>query len=99
MTRMVYTIRGMDCAEEIAVLQREVGPLVGGEANLAFDLLNGKMTVLLPEGTSSAEALRQAVARTGMEAIPWQESVPHRGQTPSGNAMAALSCASPAPCA
>jgi Cd2+/Zn2+-exporting ATPase len=74
MTRVTFTIRGMDCAEEVAVLQRELGPLVGGEAHLAFDLLNGKMTVLLPEGTSSAEAIRHAVARTGMEAIPWQES-------------------------
>ena len=34
----------MDCAEEVAVLRREVGPLVGGEGHLDFDILNGKMT-------------------------------------------------------
>ena len=47
-----FKIHGMDCAEEIAVLKREVGPLVGGEANLAFDLLNGKM--ILSEGASAS---------------------------------------------
>jgi Cd2+/Zn2+-exporting ATPase len=74
MKNVVFKIRGMDCAEEVAVLQRELGPLVGGEANLTFDVLNGKMTVRMPAETSSEEALRHAVRRTGMEAIPWQES-------------------------
>lgn len=44
--KRAFKIHGMDCAEETAVLKREVGPLVGGEANLAFDLLNGKMVLL-----------------------------------------------------
>jgi len=51
MTRKVIEIRvhGMDCAEEAGVLKREVGPLVGGEQNLTFDILNGKMTgICLP---------------------------------------------------
>lgn len=39
---MQFRIHGMDCAEEVAVLKREVGPLVGGEERLAFDLLNGR---------------------------------------------------------
>ena len=72
-----FRIHGMDCAEEIAVLKREVGPLVGGESNLAFDLLNAKMIV--SEGVSaSSEAVLKAVARTGMNAEPWQENA---GQT------------------
>ena len=69
---MIFKIHGMDCAEEIVVLKREVGPLVGGEANLAFDLLNAKMIV--SEGASaSSEAILKAVASTGMNAEPWQE--------------------------
>lgn len=40
-----FRIHGMDCAEEVTVLKREIGPLVGGESNLAFDILNGKMIV------------------------------------------------------
>jgi Cd2+/Zn2+-exporting ATPase len=74
MKRVAFKIRGLDCAEEVTVLQRELGSLVGGEANLAFDILAGKMTVLLAEETGSEEAIRQAVARTGMAAIPWHES-------------------------
>ena len=70
---MIFKIHGMDCAEEIAVLKREVGPLVGGENNLAFDLLNAKM-IVLEEATASSEAILKAVAGTGMNAEPWQEN-------------------------
>ncbi|MCZ7645692.1 MAG: heavy metal translocating P-type ATPase [Planctomycetota bacterium] len=70
---MKFQIRGMDCAEEVAVLKREVGPLVGGEANLSFDILNGVMTVqakafILPNDVIAA------VERTGMHAEPWSEA-------------------------
>ena len=40
-----FRITGLDCAEEVAVLKREVGPVVGGEERLAFDVLNGRMIV------------------------------------------------------
>ena len=60
----------MDCAEEVAILKREVGPKVGGEQFLAFDILNGTMTVL-PSGASSSESeISLAVGRTGMRAEP-----------------------------
>jgi Cd2+/Zn2+-exporting ATPase len=74
MQSVVFKMCGRDCAEEVAVLQRELGPLVGDEAHLTFDVLNGKMTVRMPAETSSKEALRHAVSRTGMAAIPWQKS-------------------------
>lgn len=64
----------MDCAEEVTALQTALGPLVGGEANLTFNLLNGTLTVRMPEEVNNAEAIRHAVSRMGMEAIPWQES-------------------------
>ncbi len=70
--RMAFKVHGMDCAEEVAVLKREVGPVVGGEEYLAFDILNAKMTV--SEGASaSSEVILKAVADTGMNAEPWQE--------------------------
>lgn len=31
-----FRIRGMDCADEVAVLKRAVGPIVGGEDRLSF---------------------------------------------------------------
>ncbi|HYN22648.1 MAG TPA: heavy metal translocating P-type ATPase [Thermoanaerobaculia bacterium] len=69
-----FKIRGMDCAEEIATLRREVGPLVGGEDRLAFDLLKAKMTVhALPAGITE-RAVVQAVERTGMRAQVWRET-------------------------
>jgi Cd2+/Zn2+-exporting ATPase len=65
-------VQGLDCAEEVAVLRREIGPLVGGEDKLAFDVLNGRMTVLEEAPRISAEDIRQAVRRTGMTAVEWR---------------------------
>jgi Cd2+/Zn2+-exporting ATPase len=60
--RMQFRIRGMDCAEEIAILKRAVGPLVGGEEHLAFDLPGG-------EGVRDrARALGRAVLAKAREA-------------------------------
>lgn len=67
-----FKIQGMDCAEEIAVLKREIGPLVGGEDRLAFDLLNAKMTVRLEGPPVTAEAILAAVSKTGMKAASWK---------------------------
>ncbi len=66
-----FRIRGMDCAEEVEVLKREVGPLVGGESHLAFDILRGKMTVKAP--ARATPDIIQAVNNTGMRAEPWVE--------------------------
>ena len=72
--KMQLKIRGMDCAEEIAILKREVGPLVGGEDRLGFDLLKAKMTVAVPAGKEITEReVVQAVERTGMRAQVWRE--------------------------
>jgi len=69
-TRLVFKVDGMDCADEVAVLKREVGPLVGGEDRLVFDLLAGKMTAE-PVGPLDPVSIQEAVAKTGMRAIPW----------------------------
>jgi Cd2+/Zn2+-exporting ATPase len=63
-----FRITGLDCAEEVAVLKREVGPVVGGEERLAFDVLNGRMIVSeLPVGVES-RAIVDAVKRAGLGA-------------------------------
>lgn len=64
----------MDCAEEVAVLKREVGPVVGGEDRLRFDILNGKMTVHPPAPEVTPEAIIRAVTRTGMRAEAWRDA-------------------------
>src|SRR3546814_17843163 len=62
MARHTFKVSGLDCAEEVAILKREIGPLVGGADHLAFDVLNGRMMVLKDAEAISTEALRKAVA-------------------------------------
>jgi Cd2+/Zn2+-exporting ATPase len=61
----------MDCAEEVDVLRREIGPLVGGESHLTFDILRGKMRVNSP--SAAASDIIRAVNKTGMQAELWVE--------------------------
>lgn len=65
---VVLKIGGMDCAEEVSVLKREIGPLVGGEQYLAFDILKGQMTVLSAAPFADTQRIVQAVQKTGMSA-------------------------------
>jgi len=60
----------MDCAEEVAALKHDLGPLVGGDENLTFDILNAKMGVV--SEISNVEII-QSVARAGMHAEVWSE--------------------------
>ena len=76
MTRFVFKIQGMDCPEEVAVLRRAVGPVVGGADRMSCDLLNGTMTVSLPEGAAHPGPIMQAVRKTGMHASLWPEEEP-----------------------
>lgn len=66
-----FKVRGMDCAEEVSVLRRAVGPVVGNPDYLAFDVLNGRMTVLDKARDIPESAILKAVAATGMSATPW----------------------------
>lgn len=74
--KLEFRVHGMDCAEEIAILRREVGPVVGGEDQLAFDLLRGKMTV---SSDTPATSITSAVSRTGMRAERWTDVAPEAG--------------------
>lgn len=69
----VFKVHGMDCGDEVAALKREVGPVVGGEDKLAFDLVNGRMSVLSTAEALPIELIEKAVLRTGMSAELWQE--------------------------
>lgn len=62
-----FKITGMDCAEEVVILRRDVGPLVGGEENLSFDILNGVMKVTAGQVIDQA-AIAKSVAASGMRA-------------------------------
>src|SRR5690349_4231684 len=75
MKRVVFKIQGMDCAEEVAALRRTVGPVVGSADYLSCDILNGTMTVCLPEDLTNINTIVQAVQRTGMHASLCQDAV------------------------
>ena len=76
-----FRIRGLDCAEECAILRREVGPVVGGEEHLSFDILRGRMSVTGGR-PMPVDAVIKAVARTGMHAQLWtagdERQAPHQ---------------------
>jgi len=71
--RWEFKVEGLDCAEEVAILKRSVGPLVGGEDHLAFDVLSGKMVVLDPRDPLTRAQIVSQVGATGMKAEAWSE--------------------------
>jgi Cd2+/Zn2+-exporting ATPase len=68
--KQIYRIEGMDCAEEVAALKHALRD-VAGIADLRFDVLNGKMTVVPSPVGFEPETIIAAVASTGMRAAPW----------------------------
>lgn len=64
---LLFQVEGLDCRNEVAVLKRELGPLVGGEGWLAFDTTKGLMTVA-PQWLATADNIIDRIAPTGMRA-------------------------------
>jgi len=78
--QLAFKIHGMDCAEEVAILKRELGPLVDDIEQLRFDVLNGKLIVEAGDDLSQ-EQIVHAVNKTGMRAEAWKDVEP---ETKSG---------------
>ena len=66
-------IHGMDCAEEVTLLKRELIPLLGDEDRLGFDLLNGKLTVDTSSLDVSQADVLTAIERTGLKSDSLQD--------------------------
>jgi Cd2+/Zn2+-exporting ATPase len=66
----------MDCADEVAILRREIVPLIGSADRLGFDILRGKMLVAPGTPVITADQIVRVVGRTGMRAEPWQDVRP-----------------------
>lgn len=73
MGSVALKIYGMDCAEEVAILKKELSPIPGLKT-IDFDVLNGKMLVTYDEEKLSAETLIEVVKKTGMRAEFYSES-------------------------
>ena len=76
-TTMQLRIHGMDCAEEVTLLKRELLPVVGSEEHLGFDVLNAKLVVQRPTGVTRDQILA-AIERTGLKAESWQDEPQNR---------------------
>lgn len=66
-----FRVNGLDCAEEVAILNSILGVEVGGEKYLAFDVLNGRMTVLDGATQISDDKIIKLIGSTGMSAKIW----------------------------
>jgi Cd2+/Zn2+-exporting ATPase len=66
-----FRVNGLDCADEVAILSKVVGPEVGGSEHLAFDVINGRMTILEGAKPLSDDKIIKIVGSTGMSAKMW----------------------------
>ncbi len=66
-----FRVNGLDCVEEVAILNKVIGPEIGGKDHLAFDVLNGRMTVLETAIPLSDDRIIKIIGSTGMSAKLW----------------------------
>jgi Cd2+/Zn2+-exporting ATPase len=82
-----FKVEGMDCREEVALLERRFKNLVGLE-DFSADLMGQRLHVKYDAAKLSASAIAGAVADTGMRAWleheePLASSEPHRRSPPA----------------
>ncbi len=87
----VFKIDGMDCREEVAILERRLKPLPGLE-DIVPDLVGQRLRVRYDAAKLSTAAIVEAVAQTGMRA--WLEHEAPVGHTAAATARQALVIAS-----
>jgi Cd2+/Zn2+-exporting ATPase len=87
----VFKIDGMDCREEVAILERRLKPLPGLE-DLTADLVGQRLRVRYDAAKLSTTAIVEAVAQTGMRA--WLEHEVPVGHTAAATTRQALVIAS-----
>lgn len=71
--KLEFRVQGMDCAEEVGLLKRELVPLVG-EDSLGFDLLNRKLSVDASDSNTTPSDIEAAIKRSGLTAVLWQDT-------------------------
>lgn len=69
--RAEFIIEGMDCADEVRLIEDKLGCLPG-VANLQFDLMRRRLSV---EGAITSAEIQRAIKETGMTARPEGEEV------------------------
>jgi Zn2+/Cd2+-exporting ATPase len=80
MSKRVFKVTGMDCADETSALREAVGAL-SGISDVQFNLLKGTMTVTAEEGVVHDREIVAAVKEAGMGARPADDA--RAGVSPS----------------
>src|SRR5215813_13867564 len=75
----IFKIEGMDCHEEVAILEKRLKKLSGLEG-LDADVLNQRLTITYDAAKLNTSTISEAVAQTGMRA--WLEHEAPVGPTP-----------------
>src|SRR5262245_370478 len=87
----IFKIEGMDCHEEVAILEKRLKKLPGVEG-LDADVLNQRLTITYDAAKVNTSAISEAVAQTGMRA--WLEHEAPAGPAPSAATRKAFVLAS-----
>ncbi len=65
-----FRVEGLDCTEEATLIRRELSGCAG-VCNIAFHVIEGRMTVDIDRSLCGPDEVTAAVARLGMKAHPW----------------------------
>ena len=76
----IFKIEGMDCHEEVAILEKRLKKLSGLEA-MSADVLRQRLTITYDAAKLNTSTIAEAVAQTGMRA--WLEHEQPAGPAPS----------------
>jgi Cd2+/Zn2+-exporting ATPase len=90
-TQVEFRVEGLDCADEVAILRRQLSSLPGVRG-LVFDVVHAKMAVKFDAALVGVEQIQAAVAETGMRCEPW--SAPQERTFWERHSRAALACLS-----
>lgn len=73
MEKISYKVKGLDCAEEVAILRKVLGDAPGIE-ELGFNILQAKMTLSYDPKKIDSQEILALVASAGMKALSWDEA-------------------------
>ena len=67
-----YRVRGLDCAEEVAVIRKRLDAEPGIE-ELRFDVVRGKLTAAYDPEALTSERIAEQVSALGLECTAWED--------------------------
>ncbi len=72
MLRADFRIHGLDCAEEVKLIRRQLDN-TDGIHELGFDVVRGRMSAEFDSRVVSADKIIEHIGKTGLKAEPWLE--------------------------